>query len=392
MISGHRTMKILIVKLSAIGDVIHTLPALDLLHKKIPDGSITWVVEEKAAGIVLGHPHLHKVIVSKRKQWLKNLSRPARWLTTLREVIAFIGELRQETYDLVIDFQGLFKSALLVMLSRGIHTVGYDKTRELSYLVLRHRMAPLPADAHAVNKNITLVKHTLNLASSAQVADTVKRRALPDPCPVENQSTVMSAFDGDAMGAAVMLGEKDERSVDALLRSCGVDPARPLVLINAPAGWETKRWDAQRTAAVADRLISRYGAHIMYTGSGADSAFIDGIIARMRHPAINAAGRTSLKELACLIKRAQLMITTDSGPMHLAATVGAPIVAVFGPTAPWRTGPCTTRAHIVRKQVPCSPCYRRRCDSMLCMREIEVDDVMEAAGLFMGASCAAHIS
>ncbi len=381
-------MKILIVKLSAIGDVIHTLPALELLHDNIPGGSITWVVEEKAAGIVVGHPHLHKVIVSRRRQWLANLSRPARWLKTLREVIAFVRELREETYDLVIDFQGLCKSAVLVMLSRGIHTVGYDRTRELSYLVLRHRMAPLPADAHAVSKNIALVKHALNLAASAQGTDTMKGGAAPGPCPVENRSTAMPAVDRDAPGGAVMLGEMDERSVDALLRSCGVDPARPLMLVNAPAGWETKRWDAQKTAALADRLISGYNAQIIYTGSGGDSAFIEGIISRMRYPAVNAAGRTSLKELACLIKRAQIMITTDSGPMHLAAIVGTPIVAIFGPTAPWRTGPYTNRSQIVRKQVSCSPCYKRSCASMLCMNEIGVDEVMEAAGLFMRTSCA----
>jgi 3-deoxy-D-manno-octulosonic-acid transferase/heptosyltransferase-1 len=136
-------------------------------------------------------------------------------------------------------------------------------------------------------------------------------------------------------------------------------------------------------AGLADRLISTYNAHLVYTGTAGDATYIDGIISRMRCPAVNAAGNTTLKELACLISRARLCVTTDSGPMHLAVAVGTPVVALFGPTAPWRTGPYTERARIVRAQAPCSPCYKRTCDSMICMNEIGVDQVMEAAAVFM---------
>jgi len=382
-------MKILIIKLSAIGDVIHTLPALALLRHSFPESSLTWVVEEKAAGIVVGHPHLEKVIVSGRKRWMRYLAKPTRWYATAKEAISFIRDLRSETYDLVIDFQGLFKSAILVLLSRGAYKVGYGKTRELSYLALTHRIDPPPAEAHAVDKNISLVHALLKLAEvSGSGCRAHNQDAWQCPGTAGSRSTTLTEKDSGSKDGLVVPGEKEKERVDALLRSSRIDPSKPLILVNAPAGWETKRWDAKKMAALSDRLMSTYNAHLMYTGTAGDCSYIDGIISHMHCPAVNAAGRTSLKELACLIDTARLFVTTDSGPMHLAAAVGTPIVALFGPTAPWRTGPYTTRARIVRKQVSCSPCYKRKCDSMICMNGIGVDEVMEAAATFMRTSAA----
>ncbi len=370
MISGHPTMKILIVKLSAIGDVIHTLPALALLRQCLPESSLDWVVEEKAAGILVGHPQLDKVMVSGRKRWMHHLARPSRWFAVYKEAASFIRELRSERYDLVIDFQGLFKSAVLVVLSRGACKIGYGKTRELSYLALSRRIEPPPAELHAVDKNIGLVEAVLKLKGIS-----VSGREAHGKGSSQHH---YSASDGMAPP-----GEQDKARVDALMHATLKDRTGPLILVNAPAGWETKRWDVQKMAEMADRLISTYNAGLIYTGSTADAAYIDGIISRMRCQAVNAAGRTTLKELACLISKARLFVTTDSGPMHLAAAVGTPVVALFGPTAPWRTGPYTERARIVRTQAPCSPCYKKRCDSMICMNEIGVDQVMEAAAVFM---------
>jgi 3-deoxy-D-manno-octulosonic-acid transferase/heptosyltransferase-1 len=372
MISGLPTMKILVVKLSAIGDVIHTLPAIALLRQCFPESSLNWVVEEKAAGILVGHPQLDTVIISGRKRWIHDLARPARWPVVYREAASFIRALRLERYDLVIDFQGLFKSAILVVLSRGACKIGYGKTRELSYLALTHRIEPPTAELHAVDKNIGLVEAVLKLKGLS-----LSGRAAHSKGSLQHYYL---ASDGMALP-----DEQDKARVDALMHASLIDRTGPLILVNAPAGWETKRWDVQKMAEMADRLISTYNAGLIYTGSTADAAYIDGIISRMRCPAVNAAGMTTLKELACLIKKARLFVTTDSGPMHLAAAVGTPVVALFGPTAPWRTGPYTERARIVRTQAPCSPCYKKKCDSMVCMNEIGVDQIMEAAAGLMGA-------
>jgi heptosyltransferase-1 len=363
-------MKVLIIKLSAIGDVIHTLPALALLRQGLPESSLNWVVEENAAGILVGHPQLDNVIVSGRKRWMHELARPSFWPAVFREAASFIRELRSDRYDLVIDFQGLFKSAILVLLSRGACKIGYGKTRELSHLALTRRIDPPPAEAHAVDKNIALAHAVLKLPELAGSTSTIQGKGA-------------SQHHHTAVDVMVVLDEKERRWVDELLHSSGFDPSRPLILVHAPAGWESKRWDREKMAGLADRLISTYNAHLVYTGAAGDAAYVDGIMSRMRCPAVNAAGRTTLKELACLIKKARLFVTTDSGPMHLAAAVGTPVVALFGPTAPWRTGPYTERARIVRTQASCSPCYKRKCDSMICMNGIEVDEVMEAAVTFM---------
>ena len=378
-------MEIVIIKLSAIGDVIHTLPALELLHRHFPESRITWVVEEKAAGIVSGHPSINKVIVSKRKQWIADLRMLSRWYPVFKEVRFFLRELRATNYDLVIDFQGLFKSAILVLLSRGVRKVGYDKTRELSYLVLTHKISSPPMDQHAVTRNIGLVNALCQLSSEAQ-----------SPFPGAYTTTAfyaerahtktpsLSSMQHIPDGFIIAIGEGDRRNVECLLQDVGIGELKPLVVVNAPAGWETKRWEMQKMAALSDRLIERYDAHLIYTGTSNDSPYINAILSFMEHPAVNAAGRTSLKELACLMKRADLLITTDSGPMHLASAMGTPLVAIFGPTAPWRTGPYSAHAQILRQHVPCGPCFKKKCSSMMCMHGIGVEDVIESVEKLMG--------
>jgi len=372
-------MEIAIIKLSAIGDVIHTLPALELLHRHFPESRITWVVEEKAADIVSGHPYVNTVIVSRRKQWLSDLRMLSRWYPLFKEVRCFLKELRATKYDLVIDFQGLFKSAMLVVLSRGVHKVGYDKTRELSYLVLNHKISSPPLDQHAVTRNIGLVNALCQLPSEGQRPIPVAYTTAAFHAErAHGNSPSPSSMQHVPDGITIAIGEGDRRYVECLLQNVGIGRLKPLVLVNAPAGWETKRWEVQKMAALSDRLIERYDAHIIYTGTSHDSPYINAILACMGHPAVNAAGRTSLKELACLMQRADLLITTDSGPMHLASVMGTPLVAIFGPTSPWRTGPFSAHARIVRKQVPCSPCFKKKCSSMMCMQGIGVEDVIES--------------
>lgn len=377
-------MEILIIKLSAIGDVIHTLPALELLRCHFPDSRITWVVEERASGILYGHPLITRLIVSNRKRWLSDLGIPSRWYGLYKEVRHFLAEFRAVHYDLVIDFQGLFKSALLVLLSRGRHKVGYDRTRELSYLVLNHRIAAPSPDEHAVSRNVALVHAVCQSPWAAddrcfQPSRSAALRTEEDRHHPASPPTVGHA----APSAVIALSEMDTQNVEHLLQDAGLDGKKPLIVVNAPAGWESKRWGMSRTAALADLLIERYGARIVYTGATHDDAYIRDILSYMKNPALNAAGRTSLKELACLMKRADLLITTDSGPMHLAATLGTPIVALFGPTAPWRTGPYAAPAEIVNKQLPCAPCFKKKCSSMVCMNGIEVGDVIHAVEKLM---------
>jgi lipopolysaccharide heptosyltransferase II len=153
---------------------------------------------------------------------------------------------------------------------------------------------------------------------------------------------------------------------------------KPLIVVHTMSRWETKLWDSPNFVRLADRLIDKYGAQIIFSGQKQDSPSIEKIISLMSGQAVNASGKTSIKELACLLKYAQLVITTDTGPMHIAAAMGTPVVALFGPTAPWRTGPYSKKAAIVTGQLTCSPCYSRTCKHISCMKAITVEDVLAA--------------
>jgi heptosyltransferase-1 len=153
---------------------------------------------------------------------------------------------------------------------------------------------------------------------------------------------------------------------------------RPLVAVNPVARWITKLWPEKRFAELADRLVKEKNAVVIFTGSPDDRAVNDRIISMMSETAMNWAGETTLKELAALASLTDLFITTDTGPMHLAAAAGARVLALFGPTAPWRTGPHGPSHVVVRTGIACSPCFQRKCEiGVRCMEEITVDEVMK---------------
>jgi ADP-heptose:LPS heptosyltransferase len=159
-------MKILIVKLSAIGDVIHTLPSLNAIRKHYPDAHITWLIEEAASSIVVGHEALNRVIISKRKQWIKKILGPS-CLNNIKEAYQFIKKLRDTEYDLIIDFQGLLKSGILIALARGNRKIGFDKGMEHmehSYIFLNERIPPVSMENHALLRNLMLI-NTLGIKS-----------------------------------------------------------------------------------------------------------------------------------------------------------------------------------------------------------------------------------
>jgi heptosyltransferase-1 len=343
-------VNILIVKLSAIGDVLHTLPAVNALRVHYPEARITWVVEESAAALVEGHPALDRVLVSRRKRWVKALLSRDRCREALREIRGFIRALRDTRYDLVIDFQQLLKSGVIVALARGRVKAGFGpgmQHMEMSYLFLNRRIPRVSMEHHALLRNLMLIG-----ALGVPTSEVAYR------LPVD--------------GA-------DRKEVERILKREGIAQRRRLVAVNPVAQWETKLWPNRRFAALADRLAREYGADIVFTGGPDDRPIVADIVSRMAMPAVDLAGQTTLRTLAALFQRARLVISTDTGPMHLAAAVGTPVVAVFGPTAPWRTGPFGPGHTVVRLGPPCSPCFKRTCPrgDHLCMAGLGLDAVLK---------------
>ena len=347
-------MNILIVKLSAIGDVIHTLPALNAIRRHYPEAHITWLVEEAAAGLVTGHPALNRVIVVPRKSWMKRFDRRS-YKQTILDVIRFIGRVRDTRYQLVLDFQALLKSSIWIALSRGNRKVGFGRGMEhmeSSWLFLNERIPPISMEVHALDRGLHLLR------AIGVPADVVEYR-LP-------------------------IRDADRRWSQALLEQAPGNADGLLLAMNPAAKWETKLWDPRKFSRLADRIIETHRARIVFTGAEEDHPEMDAIINDMQHAALNVAGRTSLMELAALYEGVTTVVTTDTGPMHLAAAVGTPTVALFGPTAPWRTGPYGSGHRIVRSGPPCSPCFKRDCAHPECMTNISVGQVMDAVEDIMG--------
>ena len=345
-------MKILIVKLSAIGDVLHTLPALTALRRHYPDAQIDWLVEDSAADLVQGHAALNRVLVWRRREFAK-LFRVGKLFAAGRLFLDLLLSLRDTHYDLIIDFQALLKSSLWIFLARGRRKAGFGQGMEHSensHLFLNERMPAVSMEVHALTRGLRLLQ-ALGIPDSQVLYD-------------------------------LTIEEKDERAAEQLLVENGVRLDQPFIAINPVAKWPTKLWAAERFRELAERLLND-GSQVVFTGSKEDRPFIDEIACTLGSPVGRLDGRTSLKLLAAVYRSASLVVTTDTGPMHLGAAVGTPVVALFGPTAPWRTGPYGDGHVVLRAGVSCSPCFCKSCkttqfERMACMNRITLEQVAEA--------------
>jgi heptosyltransferase I len=335
-------VNILIVKLSAIGDVIHTLPALAGVRRLYPEAHITWIVEEAASDILKGHPHIDRLIVSGRKRWMKDIGQGS-FRGPGSEIRSMIRTLRDRPYDLAIDFHGLFKSAVFVLLSGAKRKLGYDSLQEASGLFLNEKI-PEDMNMHAVDRYLDFVRYL----------------GLKDPQPE----------------FLIPATEDNERRIDALLEENGIRGDDRFISISPVALWDTKLWEVDRFASLADRIAGELGYKVVLTG--ADDKTTGSISSLMREQAADLGGKTGIRDLACLYRRARLLVSTDSGPMHLAAAVKTPVVALFGPTDPGRTGPYGEGHTVIMKNLSCQPCFLKKCDTKVCMREISVNDVFRA--------------
>jgi len=325
--------RILLVKLSSFGDVLHALPTLEALRAAFPAGHITWLVEEAYAPLLTGHPALDAVWAVPRVRLGQKVRREK-----LLNLLRLMGRVRAAQFDLVIDLQGLLKSALWVAIAKSFRKVGYDRTRELSYLALTERISPYDPEAHAVWRYLHVARH------------------LGAPPTLPRFRLGLTPVFPEALAP----GDRD------------------LVVLHPGARWASKLWPAASWAQLADWLSREKGLAVVITGSPGDRVLAAQIAAQMQEKVWNLAGRTSLAELAGIMKKARLAVTADTGPMHLAAALGTRVVALFGPTAPGRTGPFGAGHRVVRLGVECSPCFQRYCPEPRCLTGLSPDAVQAA--------------
>ncbi|MEE9437183.1 MAG: glycosyltransferase family 9 protein [Candidatus Adiutricales bacterium] len=344
-------MNILIVKLSHIGDVAMSLPFLVALRQIYPQDHLTWLVEEAAAEIVTDHPLLDRVVVSRRKAWIREIKRGRFW-EVIPEIRRFFKELRQEPYDMVIDLQGLFKSGILAYFSGAERRIGYDQTREFSYRFLNERLSPYDPDRRSVLKYLDVAAYL------GVKIDETGRSYLP--CLAVNEA---AAREADLLFA----GDK-----------------RPKVIINPISTGRNRLWPESCWKELIHLIVREYDFQVVLTG-GLENQDENHRIAQGSEHVLNLTGRTSLKVLAEIIRSAIVFISPDTGPLHIAAMAGIPTVALFGPTAPWRNGPFGPGHEVIRLGIECSPCFKKVCDNPRCMTEISVDQVYQAVKRQLGS-------
>ena len=335
---------ILIIKLSAVGDVVHSLPFLEVLRDRFPSAMIDWVVEEDASGIVESHPEIDRLIIFPRKSWLKRFIKKGEYIGVGKEVTKFLKEFKSRRYDIVVDLQGLLKSGILTFLANGKRKIALNGGREGSLIFTNEKVAIPDPDLHALDKYLCIARY------------------LGATNPVWN--------------GQIPIYDTDEEHVDYLLGEIGNNST--LVAVTPVAKWESKLWELHRFASLADTIKEGLGARVVFTGSEGDKAAIEDIRSGMKTRALNLAAKTTLKELAYLYQKCAAVICTDTGPMHVAAAMGSPVVvALFGPTSPLRTGPYGAKHRVIRAGLECSPCFKKRCDDMSCMKKITVEMVFD---------------
>ena len=325
--------RILLVKPSALGDVVHALPVAALLKRRWPESRLSWLVARPFAPLLETNPHVDETIPFDRGRG-ESFRRHSGQATRLART------LRGGNFDLAIDLQGLLRSGWLTWQTRAARRVGFAAAREGSPLFYTDRVPSRPGERHAVERYLDVAEH-LGCGRSPVMFD------LPTT-------------------------DADERAVDVLLEPLA---GRPFAALLPGTNWVTKRWPASHFAELATRLPNETGLAVVIAG-GPDAADAARAIRQAAPDALNLTGRTAVRELVALLRRASLAITNDSGPMHIAAALGRPLVSTFGPTNPHRTGPYERGRSVVRLDVVCSPCYERACIHQTCLAALPVEQVL----------------
>jgi lipopolysaccharide heptosyltransferase I len=344
MASPHGYERILVVKLSAIGDIIHTLPAVAALRRAYPEAWLAWLVERAGANLLRGNPDLDELITVDLRGWRAN------WCAGLRHMWYVIRHLRRASFDVCIDFQGLFKSALFTYGSGAPRRLGFPRQmcREPLSAVFTNVHGPL------VDPREHIVDQSVELLKALDVTTTERRFTIP-------------------------FSEADEHFAERVWRELGLRSDVPVVILCPGAAWETKQWGELNFARLNDALIRRFQVRTLLTWGPGEEPLVQRVVRATAYtPAIAPA--TTLLQLAALIARSRIFVGGDTGPLHLAAAVGIPTVALFGPSSPRRNGPYGPGHVVLHRELPCSHCYQRTCNHWECLPGIEVEMVVNAVG------------
>ena len=331
----NKKTRILIVNVNWLGDVLFSTALIREVKKNYPESFLACMIPGRCQGILKGNPYLDEIIIFDEKDTHKG------WRKTLR----FIRELRARRFDTAILLHRSFTRTLICWLAGIKERIGYY-TRKRAFLLTRKITVP--------QGRMHRRDYYLNIIESAGLK--INERGLD-----------------------FFVSREDSDYVSGLLNKERVFTDDFLVALNPGGNWAPKRWPKEYFALLADRLIKDLNAKVVISGAKQDRGLAEDIASRMKARPIIAAGELNLKQLAALFKRADLVISGDSAPLHIAAALGVPIIGLFGPTSPEITGPFSDDCIILRKDTGCQiPCYQVGCLDNRCMKAVSVEDVLAA--------------
>ncbi len=313
-------MDILIVKLGALGDVINTLP-LAICLKTHLKARIHWLVQPLSYPILVRHPYIDRVLVFNQHNWKASLKK-------------VICRLRSQQFDITLDLQRLLKSGFFSLSAKSKRRIGFDSSRckEMSWLYPFERIPPSNPNSHMLLQYLEFANY-------------------------------------------LGLHTCDVRWEIPITNDTGFKTLQDYVVLNIGATKPANRWSAKGFACLAMAVKKQFNLLSVLTGGKEDISLSKTIMADCGQEALNLVGKTSLEQLIEIMNKAKIVVTCDTGPMHLAVALGKEVVALFGPSDSRRTGPF--RGKVIQKDVDCSPCNQRNCDNPVCMNAITDEDVIQ---------------
>jgi len=334
--------RILIVKLTSVGDVLHAFPAVSAIRRRFPDAHLAWLVDYRAADVVAMSPDVDEIIVLGEPPSHGSFDAPVfgdHWRA--------VRQVRARRFDLVVDMQGLLKSAVFTYLSGAHMRIGFGDARIGNRWATNVKLASLEPGIHA-----TVAYCRFAEALGAQVTPEELNMRVPD---------------------------EDAGAAERLLAGAGEQQNGALAAIVPGSAWPSKRWPPEHFARLAAHLTAESDMRVVLLGHRGETEAADAIAAGSGGKAFSLAGRTTLGEALAVAARCRLVVGGDTGLVQIAAAMGLPTVAIYGPTDPALTSPVGPRVRVVQNKVDCWPCRERRCEHWECMRELVPETVYAAA-------------
>lgn len=342
--------RVLIIKPSSLGDVIHALPLVHALKRHYPDSHIGWVIQKNLAALIEDDPDVDEIISVE----IPSTSEPSAnfwvYFSALTKTFSCLKSLRSKfmdnPYDLVLDLHASFRSGLMVVMNPSGLRLGFADAKELNTFFQSNLISCGPTKIHAIDKILTF-------------AEFLEIDAAPEDFRLS-------------------IAENCEMEALSFLEKADICAGRRIIYTNPATRWATKFWNERAWAELADKLIHDLDAVVILGGAPAELGYLNAIVSLMKQKPLMAAGRLSLMGAAALIKVSNIYVGVDSGPMHIAALLRRPVVALFGPTDPAKIGPYGKGHVVVRmEELPCLGCRKSACADKRCLDGISADRVFQ---------------